>query len=367
MRFPALFLACSALVVVAFGAAAQSPQLATASLDQDGREIRDIVEAAARNDAGWRKRADDYIRGEQRPTFGNRALASDRAIRLLEAIDERCRLGDCQTGRQAVGAGSVAQSPARDVARMGKTNVCSAYPIDAVGVKRWNVPAGSMAFDFQPRGSRPPAGAIPIVPGDNRLTGGPRGERHADDYVLTGDSLLDVRGFRTAVPSGRLRVILLGSTRQRAQGTRLPFGSSLEVNGRVLEVLGVAPDRWLQRGVLIGNDRNESTAGTNLLPGGAPAIVFEADSDRGQLTLGFPTGIEVGAVIIEPVNQPSSFLLDAGAPNAVASDATCLGEQEKIDRALARLPSGRSTPPRTPAVDTSPRPPSPTPSPLSPS
>lgn len=365
MRFPDLFLTSSVLVAVAFGAAAQSPQLATATPDQDSREIRNIVEAAARNDAGWRKQADDFIRGEQRPTFGNRAHASDRTIRLLEAIDERCRRGDCQTGRQAVGTASVAQSPARDVARIGKTNVCSAYPIDAVGVKRWNVPAGSVAFDFQPRGSRPSAGAIPIVPGDARLVGGPRGERYADDYVLTGDSLLDVRGFKTAAPSGPLRVTLLGSTRQRAQGTRLPFGSSIEVNGRVLEVLGVAPERWLRRGVLVGNDRNESMAATNLLPGVAPAIVFETDSDRGQLTLGFPTGVEIGAVIIEPANQPSSFLLDAGASNAVVSDATCLGEQEKIDRALAKLPSGRSTLPQTPTVDTQPRPPSPTP--LSPS
>jgi hypothetical protein len=365
MRFPILFLTCSALVVVAFGAAAQSPQLAAATPDPDRREIRDIVEGAARNDAGWRKQADDYIRGEQRPTFGNRAHASDRAVRLLEAIDERCRRGDCQTGRQAVGAASVAQSPAHDVARMGKTNVCSAYPIDAVGVKRWNVPAGSLAFDFQPRGTRPSAGAIPIVPGDTRLTGGPRGERYIDDYVLTGDSLLDVRGFKTAVPPGRLRVILLGSTQQRSQAVRLPFGSSLNVNGRALEVLGVAPNHWLQRGVLSGGDRGQSMAAANLLPGSAPAIVFEADSDRGHLTLGFPTGVEVGAVIIEPASQPSSFLLDAGAPNAVASDGTCLREQEKIDRALAKLPSGRPTPTRTPTVDVTPKAPSPTP--LSPS
>lgn len=365
MRFSILFLACSALVVVAFGAAAQSPQVATVTADQDSREIRNIVEGAARNDAGWRKQADDYIRGEQRPTFGNRALASDRAIRLLEAIDERCRSGDCQTGRQAVGAASVAQSPARDVARIGKTNVCAAYPIDAVGVKRWDVPAGSMAFDFQPRGTRPLAGAIPIVPGDTRLIGGPRGERYADDYALTGDSLLDVRGFKTAVPPGRLRVILLGSTQHRAQGMRLPFGPSLDVNGRVLEVLGVAPDRWLRRGVLTGTDRNEATAGGNLLPGSAPAIVFEADSVGGQLTLGFPTGIELGAVIVEPADQPTSFVLDAAAPNAVASDATCLREQEKIDRALAKLPSGRPTSTRTPALDTVRNPPSPTP--LSPS
>lgn len=368
MRFRSLFLTCSSLVVAAFSAAAQSPQLATATPDQDSREIQSIVERAARNDAGWRKQADDFIRGEQRPTFGNRAHASDRTIRLLEAIDERCRRGDCQTGRQAVGTASVAQSPASDVARIGKTNVCSAYPIDAVGVKRWNVPAGSLAFDFQPRGARPPAaGAIPIVPGDVRLIGGPRGERYADDYLLTGDSLLDVRGFKTAVPPGRLRIILLGTTQQRERGMRLPFGPSLEVNGRVLEVLGAAPDRWLQRGVLVGNDRNEATAGANLLPGSAPAIVFEADSDRGELTLGFPTSVEIGAVIVEPANQPSSFLLDAGAPNAVASDGTCLREQEKIDRALAKLPSGRATSLRTPTVDTPPKPPISSPTPLSPS
>jgi len=365
MRFPTLFLTCSTLVAVAFGAAAQSPQLAAATPDPDSREIRDIVDGAARNDAGWRKQADDYIRGEDRPSFGNRGHAGDRAIRLLEAIDQRCRQGDCQTSRQTVGGASVAQSPAHDVARMGKTNVCSAYPIDAVGVKRWNAPAGSLAFDFQPRGTRPSAGAIPIVPGDTRLTGGPRGERYADDYVLTGDSLLDVRGFKAAVPPGRLRVILLGSTQQRAQAMRLPFGPSLEVNGRVLEVLGVAPNRWLQRGVLTGNDRGESTAAANLLPGGAPAIVFETDSDRGQLTLGFPAGVEVGAVIVEPANQPSSFLLDAAAPGAVASDATCLREQEKIDRALAKLPSGRPPQTRSPTVEIVPKPPNPTP--LSPS
>lgn len=364
MRFSTLFLACSALIAFASGAAAQSPQLAAAT--PVDAEIGAIVEGAARNDATWRKQADDYIRGENTPTFGSRAMAADRAVRLLEAVDERCRGGGCETGRQSLGTASVAQSPAHDVARIGKTNVCSAYPIDAVGVKRWNVPAGSLAFDFQPRGARPSAGAIPIVPGDSRLTGGPRGQRYIEDYVLTGDSLHEVRGFKTPVPNGRLRVILLGSTDQRARDVRLPFGPSIEVNGRVIEVLGVAPNRWLQRGVLSGKDRAEAMAAANLLPGSAPAIVFETDSDRGQLTLGFPTGIEVGAVIIEPAEQPSSFLLDANAPNAVASDTTCLREQEKIDRALGKLPSGR--PPqttRTPSVEIVPKPPSPTP--LSPS
>ena len=352
--------------MVAFGAAAHAQQIATATPDQDSREIGAIVEGAARNDAGWRKQADDYIRGEQRPTFGNRAHASDRGIRLLEAIDERCRRGDCVTTRQSVGGGaSVAQSPAHDVARIAKTNVCAAYPIDAVGVKRWNVPAGSLAFDFQPRGTQPSAGAIPVVPGDTRLTGGPRGARYIEDYVLTGDSLLEVKGFKTPVPQGRLRVILLGSTQQRVQAQRLPFGPSIEVNGRMLEVLGVAPNNWLQRGVLSGTDRNQSMASANLLPGSAPAIVFETDSDRGQLTLGFPSGVEVGALIIEPANQPSAFLLDAAAPAAVASDSSCLQEQEKIDRALGKLPSGRPSQPRTPTVQTTPLTPSPTP--LSPS
>lgn len=355
MRFPTLFLTCSTLVAVAVGAAAQAQQLAAATSGQDDREIRTIVDGAARNDAGWRKQADDYIRGEDTRTFGNRAHTSDRAIRLLEAIDERCRTGECQTGRSAVGTATVAQSPSHAVARMAKTNVCSAYPIDAVGVKRWDMPAGSLAFDFQPTGRRATAGAIPIVPGDSRVTGGPRGERYLDDYVLTGDSLLDVRGFKTPVPQGRLRVILLGSTRQRSDHARLPFGSQLEVNGRMLEVLGVAPNRWLQRGVLTGADRQESMAAANLLPGSAPAIVFETNSDRGQLSLGFPQGIEVGAVIIEPADRPSSFLLDAAAPGAVASDSTCLREQERIDRALARLPSGRPTQTRTPTVETTPK------------
>lgn len=83
MRFPALFIACSALVAVAFDAAAQSTQLAAATDDQDSREIRAIVEGAARNDASWRKQADDFIRGEQTPSFGNRAHTSDRALAKL--------------------------------------------------------------------------------------------------------------------------------------------------------------------------------------------------------------------------------------------------------------------------------------------
>src|SRR5688500_15973102 len=115
MRFPTLFLTCS-LATVALDAAAQSTQLAAVTGDQDSRPISAIVEGAAHNDAGWRKQADDFIRGERTPTFGNRAHASDRAIKLLEAIDERCRRGDCQTGRTALGTASVAQSPAHDVA-----------------------------------------------------------------------------------------------------------------------------------------------------------------------------------------------------------------------------------------------------------
>ncbi|MBM3622101.1 MAG: hypothetical protein FJX20_15575 [Alphaproteobacteria bacterium] len=247
------------------------------------------------------------------------------------------------------------------MARIGKSNVCSAYIINALGVKRWDVPAGSVVFDFLPRGVRPSAGAIPIVPGDPRLTGGPRGERYDDGYVLTGDSLLQVRGFKAAVPAGRLRVILLGSTEQRVVGTQQPFGPFIEVNGRVLELLGTPPNRWLQRGILTGRDRNQSIAPANLLPGSAPAIVFETESAAGQLALGFPVDVEIGAVVVEPADQPTSFLLDGGAPRAVASDASCLDEQEKIDRALAKLPSGRSSTPRTPLSDPGPKPPNPTP------
>lgn len=350
------FLLPAAALLTGLAATPVLAQAPTASGNRDQGRIAELARGAGTGDDAWRAVVGDFLRGEDTVSFGDRSAIADRGRELMRAVHDSCVRDGC-------GAGRGTAPPVADVARMAKGAACAAIPIDGVPVRNWTAPAGSLVFDFQPVGARPRPGAIPIVTGDARLRGGERGRRFSDRLPLTGDSLRDVQHFEAVnAPRGRVRVIVMGSARPDVDtADRAPFGASVVVNDQVIDVMPASPDRWLSRGALASGSPERTFAPDNVLPGRVPTIVFEVDNVRDALSLAFPSGAEIGAIVIEPADRQSSLLLDARARGqAVASPAKCLAEQEKIDRATMSLSgttaaTGGSRPtaqpgPREPAV-----------------
>lgn len=298
----------------------------------DGRDqsrIADLARGAAHGGEVWRAAVEEFLRGEGTESFGDRAAITARGRELMSAIDRQCARDGCVTDRETV-------SPITAVARMTAGAACSTIPIDGVPVREWAMQPGTIAYDFQPRGARPAAGVIPIVPGDQRLGGGHSGRVLSDRIPLTGDALDEVRSFEAAgVPRGRLRVIVMAAVRETAvERDNRPFGSRILANDQAINVMPVDPDNWLSRGALTKGTIDATFAPGNVLPGRVPTVVFEINNTRDTLSLAFPAGAEIGAIIVEPAGQPSSFELDARArTGGISTPEQCLVEQGKIDRA----------------------------------
>jgi hypothetical protein len=232
-----------------------------------------------------------------------------------------------------------------EIALMSKSSTCAAFVIDSVCVRRFNVPKGDQAFDFGPGGQSVYPGMRAVAPGDPRITGGSlTGVRYNDAYPASGDSVIGISSFKTQAPAGKYRIVLVSGKRPLAQALTTPFGRTIEVGGRSIEVMAAGPDRWLPRGALANGTPEQVFSPGNVLPGSAPAVIFDVDHPGGDLVLNFPQTAEIGAMLIEPAGRTSGFVLDATAQSMGPVDnKSCLEQESRIDRALAELP--QDTPP----------------------
>ena len=307
-----------------------------------------LVDRIARNDGDWRTQVREFLIGNA--GAGDRTQITDRAVQLIKNLHERCRTGGCGPagGPGTPGGPGGLAAAVQDVAKIASGAVCAAYPIDTVCVRRWTVPRNIQAYDFDPPRAPVYPGMIPIRTGDARITGGGRGVRYNDAYPASGDSLLDVRSFKVPAPNGMLRISLISGKRPLAQALSSPFGRTLTANGRPFDIVAAGPDKWIPRGALATGRPEQVFVANNILPGSAPAIIFEIENTQGFVELEFPQGAEIGALLIEPASQPSTLVLDSTARGSgVLTNDTCLREQEKLDKLLAALPQS-SPPPRTP-------------------
>ena len=284
----------------------------------DSNEIAHVAQSVGSSLPTWRDDVRRFLTGESSPTFGSREAVAARATRLIGAVHDYCRLDGCRT---ASGRG---QGAVFEVAHLARRIVCGAYPVAMTIPSGWAVPSGVAAFDFQPRGMRPTAGATPIVPGDERLTGG-RSGRYVNDAQIVGDSMIDVRAFRAQVPRGEMRIIILGASRR--VGTDHPFGREVRVNGRSIDIL--TSTRWLETAAAGPTGANH-----------APAIILDGHAMGDLLVLEFPDGAEIGGILVEPAGQPSALPIGAALSGAVQSNAGCLDGLELLDRALVALTLG---------------------------
>lgn len=349
-RFAPLIAGFALGVTVFASAMAAPPQLGgskgaapTVLLAQAG----DLADAIARNDGDWRSRVRTYLQA----AYPDRAATTDRAIQLLKSVNEKC-----------LASRTCPPNVLNEIALLSKSSVCAAFIIDSVCVRRFNVPRGAQAFDFGPTGQPVYPGMRSVAPGDPRITGtGLQGVRYNDAYPASGDSVIGITSFKTPTPPGKYRVVVVSGKRPLAQALTTPFGRTIQANGRTIEVMAVGPDRWLPRGALANGTAEQVFSPNNVLPGSAPAVVFDVDHTGGDLQINFPQTAEIGAMLIEPAGQPSGFILDATAQSmGPVSNRGCLEQEARIDRALAELPQdqppgkncigGVCRPPETPCV-----------------
>lgn len=319
LRRSSLFVGLVA-IAVSFGLAA---------LAQGPSSLSDQI---SRNEGDWR----DATRTHLRAAYPDRVATTDRAIALILAVNEKCQT----TGKCAPGTMD-------DLRKISKDTVCAAYPIDAICVRRFNVPRGVQAFDFQGRGNRPFPGFTVVTPGDPRIGGTLVPAKYNDAYPVSGDSLIGVSSFKTQAPAGQYRAVLISGKRPLAQALSSPFGRNIDINGRNIEIIAVGPDRWLPRGALANGTPEQVYTAANILPGSAPAIVIEFDHAGGELNFNFPQTAEISGLLVEPMGRPSAFVLDSTAVTiAVVNNANCLDQQQRIDN-LALTQAGNV--PRCPA------------------
>jgi hypothetical protein len=297
--------------------------VASAAQAQAGAD--NIAAAICTNAPTWREQTRTWLR----ESYPNREETTARAVQLLQTVGARKGCPPHQVS---------------DFVGLAKVETCVIYPIDSICLRRFTVPKEAHAFDLQPAGGRLYPGMRAVVPGDPRVTGGV-GVRYNDALPASGDAISGLTAFRTPMPNGRWRVILVAGKRPLQQATSTPFGSGFTVNNQKFEVITIGPDRWIPRGAFSNLPPEQAFTPQLVLPGSAPAIVFDMDVTNGEAAFEFPQGAELSIVYFEPAGQTSSFVLDATATGAVQTPDGCLAQQEALDRVANQI---QSTPPPPP-------------------
>jgi hypothetical protein len=322
--------ALAAFAIFAGNARAQ-PSIAAATpkgATQPETEIDRLASDICSNGPDWR----EHTRSWLRQSYPDRGETTARAVQLLQTAAARKGCPSQQI---------------TDFVGLAKVETCVIYPIDAICLRRFVVPAGVHAFDFQPQGGTLYPGMRPVVPGDPRVTGGV-GVRYNDALPASGDAISGLKEFRTLVPNGVWRVILVSGKRPLSQATASPFGSLFIANNQKFEIMTIGPDRWIPRGAFANLPPSEAFTPFLVLPGSAPAVVVEVSITDGELKLEFPEGAEVSIVYLEPADQQSSFVLDGAATVATQTPDGCLAQQEALDRVANQIQSSPPPPPPPP-------------------
>jgi hypothetical protein len=276
-----------------------------------------LASAICKNTAEWRDRTRHWLR----QSYPDRAETTARAVQRLQTI--------------AAHKGCPAQSIS-DFVGLAKVETCVIYPIDSICLRKFVVPKHAHAFDLQPQGGSIYPGMRAVVPGDGRVIGGV-GVKYNDALPASGDAISGLTGFRTPVADGVWRVILVSGKRPLAEARATPFGASFMANGQKLEVMTIGPDRWIPRGAFSNLPAGEAFTPFLVLPGSAPAIVFDVTVTGGELILEFPEGAELSIAYVEPADQPTSFVLDGAPTVGTQTPDGCLAQQEALDLVANQL------------------------------
>lgn len=200
-------------------------------------------------------------------------------------------------------------------------------------------PPTTIAYDLGGTGTPASEGFIIVTPPQEDFLGS-----EAIDMVREGsllrDLVSDMQRFQLAVPNGEYRVILVTSADLVGQA---PFGVGITVNGESsLLGIGSEQDWWDRARLRVPPNGGNGVPTTPEIAGTGAAIVFITQVTDGTLTIDFQggtlrTGGAVSGILIEPISEPSSLVLEGLARNIDLNYDDCLDLELLTQTAMAQV------------------------------
>lgn len=158
--------------------------------------------------------------------------------------------------------------------------------------------------------------------------------------ALLRDLIAGVHKIDLEIPNGEYRIILTTSADLVGQA---PFGTELSINGETYLLGRATEQEWWDRARLrVPPDGGTGIATVPEIAGTGGAIVVITQVTNGTLSLRFnngsaQTGGAVSGILIEPVAEPSSLVLENLAQNIDFSYDDCLDLELLTQTAMAQV------------------------------
>ncbi|MBT6430864.1 MAG: hypothetical protein HOK30_24560 [Rhodospirillaceae bacterium] len=175
---------------------------------------------------------------------GRSASMEERASDLIKSLSKT----DIATDAGALQDAIVSIS---DASRSG----LFATPIAKVKVhQNFRLSERSIGFDFGPPDSTVMPHFQHVTAKDKRLTGGKRRAlRRPSNDELMADGIANIEQFKTDMPNGKYRVVLLTDNLGIGNKYDHPLGKNIKVNGQSVGIAQNKPKSWLTTGTLSGD------------------------------------------------------------------------------------------------------------------
>ncbi len=200
-------------------------------------------------------------------------------------------------------------------------------------------PAGTLAYDLGGRGTPEAQGFFISTPWNNEIASSESIDMVREGALLR-DLIAGVHKIDLEIPNGEYRIILTTSADLVGQA---PFGTELSINGETYLLGRATEQEWWDRARL----RVPPNGGTGIatvpeIAGTGGAIVVITQVTNGTLSLRFnngsaQTGGAVSGILIEPVAEPSSLVLENLAQNIDFSYDDCLDLELLTQTAMAQV------------------------------
>ena len=197
----------------------------------------------------------------------------------------------------------------------------------------FSVPEGAIGFDFATADAKSVPGYERVTPSDARVEGDDMsGLRRPVDSPVVAHGLTGIRKFRTAVPNGRYRIMLITDDLGDWSAVPRPFGNQVSVNGATRRILTNNPGDWVGAG-----------AG-----GVGGAIIIEIEVTDGFLSIEFlgDDATFLAGLIMEPIDEfeeedpfDAEEEIATAIAESVAKAVTEAGDEEDRDETITEEPA----------------------------
>lgn len=328
MKRNGFFLAAAAAAVIAFAPGAFSPAYGQADGEEGEEfEVMTITDAIALARAGSEEglaALTVYLSGSTASPEEVAALAKE-LIRGLEGDPVEVQLAAAQIAEAAEAALNGVQVVRFDIG------------------EGYRPAAGTIGFDFGTADAPLAPGFERITAKDERVEGvDVRSLRRPSDKPVLSNGILGLKKFRTPVPNGTYRIVIMTDDLGEWQYLTNPLGKGIVINGVHRAVLGGNPESWASHAVLGGLAApGQEVVAT--FSGGMLVIIIEITNGYLELELLGDEPTYLTGLLLEPVEEESDIVaLDADAVDVLDIDdderlAALVEIAEEIGEVLAEI------------------------------